>query len=292
MLEPANPGSDLSTCRIAIAGLGLMGGSLALALRGRCQRLLGIDPDPATRDLALKWGIVDAASADPRDILPVTDLLVLAAPVQAILDWIEKLPGLATGALMVLDLGSTKVQITEAFQTLPERFDSLGGHPMCGKEKSTLAHAEVALYQGCVFAFTPLQKTSWRLRRLAEDIARAIGAMPMWMDPATHDRWVAATSHLPYLTANALAYVTPQEACPLVGPGFRSTSRLASSSLPMMMGILASNRENILDYLTLFSAHLEVLRVCLERQDWAALNSYLAIGSERQAALLNPEKGS
>jgi len=285
-MDPAFRASDLPACRIAIAGLGLMGGSLAMALRGKCQALWGIDPDPATRDMAVKWGIVDAASAEAGELLAQADLLILAAPVQAILEWLERLPGLIPGELMILDLGSTKVEITTAMETLPVRFDILGGHPMCGKEKSTLAHAEATLYQGAQFAFTPLKQTSWKLRRLAEDIARAVGAIPLWIDPQTHDTWAAFTSHLPFLIANALAYITPQETSPLVGPGFRSTTRLAGSSLAMMTGILATNRENVLASLSRLEQHLAVLETCLQDEDWPGLMSYLAAGAEQRAAVI------
>jgi prephenate dehydrogenase len=109
----------------------------------------------------------------------------------------------------------------------------------------------------------------------------------LWLDPDIHDRWAAATSHMPYLVANALAYITPQEASPLAGPGFRSTTRLAASSLGMMTGILATNRENALESLALLRDHLGILEECLERQDWQALGSYLAAGAERRAAVVD-----
>jgi prephenate dehydrogenase len=278
---------DLADCRVGIFGLGLMGGSLALALRGKCQTVMGLDPDPATRDLAKKWGVVDMVTDDPAAILPRVDLLVLATPVTAILQWLKSLPDLQPGGLMLLDLGSTKVQILAAMQELPDRFDPLGGHPMCGKEKSSLAHAEAVLFHRAPFAFTPLPRTSWRLRRLADEITEAIGATPLWLDADTHDRWTAVTSHLPYLSANALAYITPQEARPLAGPGYRSTTRLAVSSLTMMIGILATNRENVLVNLRNLREHLGVLESSLEAQDWQALSSYLAAGAERQAAIVD-----
>ena len=286
-MEPYISTGDLAQLRIGIIGLGLMGGSLALALRGKCQLILGLDPDPATRDLARQWGVVDDITDQAEVLMQQVDLLVLAAPVSAILDWLRSLPELYTGELMVVDLGSTKVQITTAMQALPERFDALWGHPMCGKEKSSLAHAEAGLYQGAPFAFTPLPRTSRRLRRLAEDIAGAIGASPLWLDPETHDRLTAATSHLPYLLANALAYITPQEAKLLAGPGFRSTSRLAASSLMMMTGILSTNRENVLESMRRLQEQLSVLENCLDKQDWQALSSYLAAGAERQAAIVD-----
>jgi prephenate dehydrogenase len=161
MKEPAFTRSDLlSSTRVAIMGLGLMGGSLALALRGRCAELLGIDPDPDALALALELGAADRVSANPAELLPEADVIILAAPVLAILSLLQALPDLHPGSPIVLDLGSTKREIVQAMEALPVRFDPLGAHPMCGKETNTLRSAEASLFAGRPFAFTPLARTS------------------------------------------------------------------------------------------------------------------------------------
>ena len=124
----------LSTSRIAILGLGLMGGSLALALRGRCQALVGCDHDPETLTRAEQLELFDQLSANPADILPSADAIILATPLNAILKVISELPSIHPGSVIVLDLGSTKAEVVQALGTLPARVDPLGGHPMCGKE--------------------------------------------------------------------------------------------------------------------------------------------------------------
>ena len=230
----------LNSSRVAIVGLGLMGGSLALALRDRCQTLLGIDPNPETLSLARRRNIVDQLAPGPTLLLPQADVIILAAPVGAIIEIIGDLPSLHHGSPVVIDLGSSKSEICQAFNTLPARFDPLGGHPMCGKETSSLVNAEETLFQGAVFAFTPLSRTSPRARAIAEELSRTIGSRPLWIDPKTHDQWTAATSHLPYLLASALSLATPSEATPLVGPGFRSTSRLAATTPSMMEDVLTT----------------------------------------------------
>jgi prephenate dehydrogenase len=278
----------LKDTAVAILGLGLMGGSLALALRGKCAQLLGIDRDPAVRALALQKGIVDQVSGDPAALLPQAGLVVLATPVRTILANLEELPGLHPGPAVVLDLGSTKNAIAESMSRLPDRFDPIGGHPMCGKEHSGLAQAEAGIYKGAPFALTPLPRTSQAARSLAEELARAVGAQPVWLDPQTHDRWVAATSHLPYLIANALAGSIPVEARAMIGPGYRSTSRLAVSPVEIMMDVLITNREPVLDALRRFMGQLALIENCLASQDDDTARRQLARSAGRQARLLEP----
>lgn len=274
---------------VAILGLGLMGGSLALALRGKCKALLGIDPDPQVVALALERQVVDRASVSPRELLPQSDLVILAAPVGVILSLLRALPDLHPGPAIVLDLGSTKREIVGAMQALPGRFDPLGGHPMSGKEKGTLANAEAGLFQDAPFALAALERSSPEARRIAEQLVRAVGARPLWIDAETHDRWVAATSHLPYLLANTLAAVTPLEAKPLVGPGLRSTTRLAPASLTMMVDILATNRENVIERLQHFRHALESVEQSLLAGDMEMLRDRLALGAASYAELTAPE---
>jgi prephenate dehydrogenase len=274
---------------IGILGLGLMGGSLALALRGKCARLIGVDPDPQAVDLALARRVVDQASVSPKGLLSQADLVILAAPVGAILSLLNALPELHSGTAVVLDLGSTKVQILRAMEALPPRFDPLGGHPMCGKEKASLIYAEAGLYQDAPFALTPLERTTHRARALAEQLVQAVGARPLWIDAETHDRWVAATSHLPYLLANTLAAITPLDARQLVGPGLRSTTRLAPASLTMMVDILATNRENVLDSLQRFRQTLDTIEYSLKIGDLENLRAQLAQGAAIYNALIADE---
>ena len=275
-----------STARVAILGLGLMGGSLALTLRGKFTALLGIDTDPQTVELARQRQIVDLASTEPAELLPQADVVILATPVNTIIQNLQELPKYHPGPAIVLDLGSTKARVVEAMQRLPERFDPLGGHPMCGKERSGLSNADPRLFQGAVFAFTPLARTSSRARTFAEGLARQVGAHPLWLDSHTHDRWVAATSHLPYLVSNALAFSTPVEAAPLAGPGYHSATRLAQTSPGMMLDVLMTNRENILAASGRFRAHLDLLDELLRRGDFETLLSFLRRGTDRHNGII------
>jgi prephenate dehydrogenase len=151
---------------------------------------------------------------------------------------------------------------------LPEGFTALGGHPMCGKEHAGLAYADAKLFWDSIFALTETERTTPLLRRLADKIIAIVGAQALWIDAATHDRWTAATSHLPYLVSVALAASTPQEVAPLVGPGFHSTSRLAVSEITMMIDILTTNREQVLAALSRYrDALFEIEKVMRENPE-------------------------
>ena len=276
----------LSASRVAIWGLGLMGGSLALALKGKCRAVFGIDADPAAVDLARADGIVDAAGTRPGELLPEADVVVLATPVRTILRLLGELPGLHPGPAVVLDLGSTKRAVLAAMARLPERFDPLGGHPMCGKEKNSLRYAEAAIFQKAPFALTALPRSSAQARALGKALALAVGACPLWLDAAQHDRWVAATSHAPYLLANALAGATAVECAPMIGPGFRSTARLAGSSPAMMLDILATNADHIAGALAGARERIEQMERLLADEQFEALAALLEDGRARYTALI------
>ena len=268
-------GFTLRDAKVAILGLGLMGGSLALALKGQCAALLGIDPDPAALSLALRQNIVDQADSDPASLLPQADLVILAAPVPVILTLLQKLPEYTSNSCIVLDLGSTKRAIVEQMENLPKHFDPLGGHPICGKEKLTLANAERTLYYGAPFILTPLTRTTPRALSAAQQIIVTVGAKAITLDAAKHDRILAATSHLPFLLSSALALATPEECAPLVGPGFRSTSRLAGTPSSMMMGVMQTNRENILAAIHRLRAQLDTLEIQLSASEFDNLETTL-----------------
>jgi prephenate dehydrogenase len=270
-----NTEDDFAKSSVAIIGLGLMGGSLAMALRGRCKQLLGIDRDLDTLEMALSKGIVDIADTDPGAILPQADVVVLAVPVSTILEMLPRMPEFHPGPAVVLDLGSTKAQIMNRMEGLPLEFDPVGGHPMCGKESSGLLHADPSIYQGAPFALSSLERTSPNARAMAETMVRSVGASPIWLDPQIHDTWVAFTSHLPYLMAASLVNATSSEAASMLGPGFLGASRLAGSDPEMMVDILVTNRANILDALKQFQLELDNLEQVVKEGDRESLITIL-----------------
>ncbi len=277
----------LSDARVAIWGIGLMGGSLAMALRGKTAALYGIDPDAGVKEAAEKLGIFTQVSPDATELIPKADLLLLCCPLGSIPRSIRSLESLHPGHAVVLDIGSTKTEIMQVMQELPERFAPIGGHPMCGKEVRTLAEATSDLYQGASFALLPLQRTPQAAARLVLQLVEAVGAVPIWLDPVLHDRWVASISHLPFLVSNCLAGVTPLEAAPLVGPGFKSTTRLAVESIDMIISTLQNNRDNVLTSLRQYQERLQQIGNHLAASDFEGLKALFEEGAEQRVAIMD-----
>ena len=266
---------SLDSASIAIIGLGLMGGSLALSLKGYCRRLSALETHLPTLKLARQRQIVDIVGTDPVKILADVDIIILACPVPAILEWLDRLPEYVQQPCIVLDIGSSKGTIVAALENLPANFDPLGGHAICGREQLTLENADRFLYQGAPFVLSPLQRTSDIARQAALKIIEVLGATPIWLNADDHDRILATTSHLPYLLSSALALVTSDDAVDFIGPGSRSSLRLAGTPSSMMLGVLLSNREYVLAAIQHFQDQITSLESALQDNDAGQLKSIL-----------------
>ena len=280
------PGFSIANANIAIIGLGLMGGSLALGLKEHCGHLAALDIDPAVLAQARKRAVVHQTSSDPAEILADANLVILACPVPAILEWLERLPDFIQHDCIVMDIGSTKRAIVAGMQNLPDNFDPIGGHAICGKERLSLENAEDSLYSDAPFVLTALDRTSAGARKVALQVIGVLGANPVWVDAEQHDRMLAMTSHLPYLLASALVLTTSKDAAELVGPGFRSTSRLADTPSSMMLGVLRSNRDNILADLKNLQGQLAQMENALIDDDPVQLQSMLDSAQAQYQTLL------
>jgi len=269
------PGFELKNANIAIIGLGLMGGSLALSLKENCGHLSALDIDQSTLELARNKEYVNFAGSDPVETLRDADLVILACPVSAIVDWINRLPRYIQHSCIVLDIGSTKRMIVAAMDALPKNFDPVGGHAICGKETLSLNNAERFLFQNAPFLLSPTNHTSNNARNAAMQIIAAIGANPVWVDAETHDRMLALTSHLPYLLSSILTLISPDKAAAFIGPGFRSSSRLADTPSSMMLDVLVSNCDEILPVLSRFEDQLALIRKMLFENDTEKLKNIL-----------------
>ncbi|HSG43083.1 MAG TPA: prephenate dehydrogenase, partial [Anaerolineales bacterium] len=220
MVNTMEDGFLLKDSTIGIIGLGLMGGSLAMRLKGKCARIVGFDSHLPTLELVLSKKIIDHALPHPQPLSHGergVDILILATPVSTILDILGELPSIISRSCIIMDLGSTKREIVQTMSALPENFDPIGGHPICGKEKLGLENADADLYKDAPFVITQLERTTKRAKSAAEQIVSAIGAKLMEMTAEEHDQVFAFTSHMPFLLSSALAHSTPQEFAPFIG---------------------------------------------------------------------------
>ncbi len=283
------PSLTLRQAHVAIVGLGLMGASLGYDLRGHCRRVTGVVRRAEAIDPALAAGCVDDATLDASAALAAADIVVLAAPVRTILHQIAAFGPLLKPGAILIDLGSTKTDICRALAALPPHVQAIGGHPMCGKETGGLAAAEPGLYRGCTFVLCPLDRTSAATQALVEEMVGFIGARPLVLDPARHDRLVAAISHLPYLAACALVdyasdvAATDPNVWEVAAGGFRDSSRVAASDVEMLMDILLTNRAAVLAAVDRYVERLTGLRAGLAAGDEAGLRAALTdIANERR----------
>ena len=279
----------ISESRVAIIGLGLMGGSLAGALRGKCREVVGVARKEKTAKEAISHGLVDVETTDLQAGLKGSDIVILATPVRTIIDLVRQIgPQLQDGTILI-DLGSTKEEIVGEMAKLPPHVQPLGAHPMCGKELSGISAAEPSLYFGKTFILVPLPRTDQGAINIARDLIRAIGAISIVINDAKrHDFLVGTLSHLPYLLACALVQTadatTSQDpaAWEIVASGFRDTSRVAASDIAMMTDIILTNREQILGALHEYASHLSDLERLIKSNDERALRQALSHAREKR----------
>jgi len=281
----------------AIIGLGLMGGSLALALRraGWASPITGVTRRAETLAAARAAGAIDRDAADLASAsLDEADVIVLATPVRTLLRQLPEVGRLARPGAVILDLGSTKAEICAEMERLPEGLQPVGGHPMCGKETGGFAAADASLFEGMTFVLCPLPRTSGAALATARSLAESVGAHVRVLDPVRHDRAVAAISHLPYLAAAGLVNAVTRSAAAggdhslalsLAASGFRDTTRLAASDVDMMLDILLTNRLAVLEWLGTCAGELAALATLLRSGDEAGLRDRLAAAQETRRGM-------
>jgi prephenate dehydrogenase len=259
-----------------------MGGSLAGALRGKCRCVVGVARRAESIEIALVRGLIDRGVTDVVEGVRDADIVVLATPVRVILQQLSEIAPLLPEGCLLMDLGSTKAQIVAEMARLPDHVHPLGGHPMCGKEKSGIEVADVDLYQGRTFILTPLERTSEEALALGRELVQAVGASPLVLGAKRQDYLVGTVSHLPYLLACALVATadatTSQDPAvwEIVATGFRSTSRLAGSDVTMMIDILLTNRDKVLGALAAYQTHLHELVRLVEAADGDEMRAVLS----------------
>jgi prephenate dehydrogenase len=261
------PGDPAQT-RVAVLGLGLIGGSIGLAARARAHATVcGYDPDEGVRAQALELGAIDAQAPDAAAAVSGADVVFVAAPVGALADVVLRALAAAGPDCVVSDVGSTKRILAAA--AADERF--IGGHPLAGAETSGVAHAREDLFDGATWYLTPARgKTAGVLYERLHRLLVSFGARPTAIDADTHDRLMACVSHLPHVLANLLVAQAEgllgaqgPNRLPAVGPSFRDATRVAGASSAIWTDIYLANSDSLITAIDEFAGHLAEVREML-----------------------------
>lgn len=277
--------------RAVVIGVGLIGGSVARGLRerGLAKKVIGVVRSPDRTQRPIDCGVVEEATADLEAACAGADLIVVATPVASIASFaLEAAQHAAPGAL-VTDAGSTKAAIVAAVEpnwpTDAEGLAFVGAHPLAGDHRSGPEASRADLFEGATTVLTPTGQTDTDALAAARRLWKGLGSNVVQMTPDRHDELLALTSHVPHVSAAALAATTPAEALPMAATGWADTTRVAAGSPPLWREILLANPKPIAAGLRRLSRELESYAAALEQGDGDTIESLLENGRSRRDAL-------
>ncbi len=270
---------------VAIIGVGLIGGSIGLALRGRVRadRVVGIGRDRAKLEEARSLGAIDSWTTDTAEGVAEAEAAVVCTPVTRIVEDILLAAGRGPDSILVTDAGSTKARIVREVEADPRGCATfVGAHPIAGSERQGVAHARADLFEGrsCVLTPTPATPPD-RLAR-AREFWSGLGCRVFEVAPDVHDDRLALTSHLPHAVASALAACVPPEFFPLAAGAYRDGTRVAGADAALWAGIFRENRGPLLEALAGFDAQLDRFRAALEADSAEDLIRWWDLGREHR----------
>jgi prephenate dehydrogenase len=273
---------------LAVLGVGLLGGSLAAALRARglVGRVLGAGRRESSLKVAVDRGLIDEPTLDPAAAAGEADLVVLATPVGQFSDLLARIGAALRPDAVVTDVGSTKAQVVaDAERLLPHPGRFVGSHPIAGSEKRGPAFAAPDLFEGALCLLTPTERTEADAVQLVRWLWMSLGMRVRQVGPAEHDAILARTSHLPHLAAAALVDVLTDSQATFIGPGFLDTTRIAAGDPGMWTDICRHNGPAIAAALDALIDRLTRMREGLQRGDADAVAELLARAQTRRRAL-------
>lgn len=273
--------------KVVIVGVGLLGGSIGLALRTRslARQVVGVGRAGKPPHGAVAHGAIDVAAADVRSAAQNADLVICCTPVQQIAELVACCIDVIAPSGLITDVGSTKRTIVDQVRSTNAAAPFVGSHPLAGGTSTGYEHARADLLDGSLVIVTPDSHTSDDQLARIEQLWRSLGAETHRMSPADHDEALAQTSHLPHIVASALSSLTPLELLPLTGPGWRGTTRIAKGNAKLWRQILEENRFPALHALKNFAKVLEHWQRALESDDGERLEQLLEAGKATRDAL-------
>jgi prephenate dehydrogenase len=261
---------------VTIIGLGLIGGSIGLALRqGKKSgwEIVGYSRRQETVADALSSGAIERGEANLKGAVKQAELVIIATPVLTVKEIFSKVAPYLLPGCIVTDTGSTKVQVMKwAEEILPPTVDFIGGHPMAGRETYGIHAAEAGLFHGCTYCLTPSEKASTKSIDMVINMVKKLGAIPFFIDAQEHDNLVAGISHLPMLLSAALVSLTTNnpswsKMSKLAASGYHDLTRLASGNPEVNSHICLSNQEAIVNWIDKFTHELERYRQLVTKGD-------------------------
>lgn len=273
---------------VTIVGLGLIGGSLGMALRRKhlARTVVGVSRTARTLRLATRRGAIDVGMTDPVRAARGADLVILATPVDVIVPLALRLARVMRDGAVLSDVGSTKGEIVRTLQRrLPAHVAFVGAHPLAGSERRGIDAARPELFQNSLCLLTPTTQTRPAAVRAVTRLWAPLVCRVLLMSPERHDRLVAAMSHLPHAVAIALTSSAPPEGLAVAPRSFLEMTRIAGSDPDLWDDIFLSNRTAVLNAMTAFEREWRALRAALVRADRPALRRRLAAAQARRKSL-------
>jgi prephenate dehydrogenase len=273
---------------VAIVGVGLIGGSIGLALRQRAiaDVVIGIGRRQVTLRTARRVGAVTNTTVDMAKGVAEAELVIVCTPVGRIVEDVRHAAESAPEGTLITDAGSAKQAIVAAVDDqLPRGCRFLGSHPLAGSEKAGAIHARADLFEARIAVITPTKNTRAEDYDTLDDFWSELGSVVVQMSPEDHDRALAMVSHLPHLAAAALAAIQPERYFRLASTGLLDSTRIASSEPSLWMQILRQNRENVLAALGQYEMQLAALRKAVEEGDETTIKQLLAVAKKNRDAL-------
>lgn len=276
---------------LAIVGVGLIGGSIAAAVkqRGCVHKVIGVGRQPARLEGARQRGWLDAVTDDLAGAAREADLLVFCTPVSQIVEGVRTAAAACRPGTLLTDVGSVKGTICRELeqQPLPDGIEFVGSHPLAGSEKQGFEFADSELFRGRVCVVTPTARTSPAASARAARFWRALESRVVEMSPQAHDHALAETSHFPHLAAAVLATTLCPEHRQFAASGFRDTTRIASGDPDLWANILLQNTPEVLASLDKYASNLQNFRQALADGDATRLRRLLEIGKQCRDGLLS-----
>lgn len=274
--------------RVTIVGVGLMGGSLALALRkcGLTKEIFGVSQRHSSLVTAMKNKVIDNGFTDVVKAVQGADLVVFACPVQTIVKLLPEVNKSARRNCIITDVGSTKAEIVEeAEKILSNPGNFVGSHPLAGSEKRGIDHAVDDLYANTICLMTPTDKTSPVAKEKVKHMWTKIGAQVKFILPEEHDRILANVSHMPHLLSFVLMNVIPEGDLAFAAQGLKDATRIAASSPQMWAEIFLANKKNLLNALDNTVGQFAELRKAIIKSDEKLITDMITKAKERRDAL-------